>query len=1037
MPSLWSWERGASDSEPQIIRVGSASPASATTALYSKTSLDVCSFTMAHSSEPSFCATSLISRGIDAPPAGDSPTDFHVLTWNACGLEAGAITDMVALLPHMRWDAICIQEGPFAEEECCKILETGHTLFLNASGANKRSVGLLINKRWDRSGCTLSFSSSTERVAIACLEYGCLRLCLISVHMPHAGYSDEDFEATLLAIEETVLESRKNRRLNIVGIDANSIIGRASLVDDSRIVGSCGIGDRNQRGDSFVSWLHGNRLCAVTTIKPSRSHTWTHKLWRDGSTRQIDFVLTDEIRQENFTQWEVLDILDGTSDHRAVYTCFSLSSQIPRIKRRHRVQFGWKPHLDPQGKPAQFHTALDRLVAEPSSNSDIACAIVAAATVSGTTAKTSNNSRSWSPELRALMEARRQTQDAISRQYLSKKIWRQMRQERRQRDEERLRQLVLSGAGKTQLQRFTHSQTGTSRIHRMKDQHGHTHTEQESICEVFARFYEDLYKDSEHASQVSPMCAQQEAPICDDEVRVSLNHLKNLKTGADDGLVAEMLKTEHSGLVSLLASFYTAVLNGERIPPDSWRLTTIKVLFKKGEPDLPKNYRPISIIPVLAKLFSTILYRRIQPLVDEQLAQEQYGFRPGRGCVDAVHVLRMVVEKSSEWGEPLFIAALDVEKAFDRVHHKDLFEALLTCGAGVRLITTLRTFYAGLQARVRLWDGAESRIFDVQRGVRQGDPLSTLLFNLVLNEALAEARVVWDRRSYGTEVGRPVSGARLTHVAFADDCTLVAKTWTSLSRMILTLREALLKRGLSLHPSKCQAQTNIEDWNRRGSIAIADNFSIDFLQEDQPIQVLGTVLALKDYTRAEIRHRIAVGWRSFWSLKPLLLHSGASIHQRLKLFDATVASSVLWCSQSWALREEEKRILSKTRRSMLRRIVKAKRFADESYVDWIIRATRRAENFATASRVREWVETHRKTKWMWAGHVARSSADSWLWRTTSWRDAYWQQLTEASNISRPLRPAKRRWTRWEDGIRLRCPTWMEAAYDREWWRRAG
>ena len=178
-----------------------------------------------------------------------------------------------------------------------------------------------------------------------------------------------------------------------------------------------------------------------------------------------------------------------------------------------------------------------------------------------------------------------------------------------------------------------------------------------------------------------------------------------------------------------------------------------------------------------------------------------------------------------------------------------MFEALLTCGAGVRLITTLRTFYAGLQARVRLWDGAESRIFDVQRGVRQGDPLSTLLFNLVLNEALDEARVVWDRRSYGTEVGRPISGARLTHVAFADDCTLVAKTWTSLSRMILTL-----------HPSKCQAQTNMKDWNRRGSIAIADNFSIDFLQEDQPIQVLGTVLALKDYTRAEIRHRIAAGW---------------------------------------------------------------------------------------------------------------------------------------------------------------------------------
>ena len=109
-----------------------------------------------------------------------------------------------------------------------------------------------------------------------------------------------------------------------------------------------------------------------------------------------------------------------------------------------------------------------------------------------------------------------------------------------------------------------------------------------------------------------------------------------------------------------------------------------KSYLKKGDAELPKNYRPISIIPVLAKLFSTILYIRIQDLVENRLAEEQFGFRKGRGCTDAVHVLRMVVEKSAEWGEPLFLAQLDVEKAFDRVHHEDLFEALLGCGAGAR-----------------------------------------------------------------------------------------------------------------------------------------------------------------------------------------------------------------------------------------------------------------------------------------------------------------------------------------------------------------
>ena len=277
-----------------------------------------------------------------------------------------------------------------------------------------------------------------------------------------------------------------------------------------------------------------------------------------------------------------------------------------------------------------------------------------------------------------------------------------------------------------------------------------------------------------------------------------------MKTGADDGLVAEMLKTNHAGLLQTIAEIFTEIVNGDCAPPDSWKMSKLRVIFKKGDTELPKNYRPISFIPVLAKLFSTVLYRRIEGIVENRLAEEQYGFRSGRGCTDAVHVLRMVVEKSAEWGKPLYMAALDVEKAFDRVHHADVSKALLGCGAGLRLAVT----YARLHAHVSLWPGAESRPFPIQRGVRQGDALSTLLFNLVLSEVLEELRAVWNRRGYGTEVGSQSNHARLTHVAFADGCTLIAASWTSLKRMILHLREALGKRGLNLHPTKCQVQTN-------------------------------------------------------------------------------------------------------------------------------------------------------------------------------------------------------------------------------------
>ena len=106
----------------------------------------------------------------------------------------------------------------------------------------------------------------------------------------------------------------------------------------------------------------------------------------------------------------------------------------------------------------------------------------------------------------------------------------------------------------------------------------------------------------------------------------------------------------------------------------------------------------------------------------------------------------MVAEKSNEWGEQLWYAALDVEKAFDKVYHAELFAVLLNTGVDAHAVQALRKLYRGMQAYVQLWPGVESRRFVVMRGVRQGDPLSPVLFNLVLTEVLKEVDTVWQQR---------------------------------------------------------------------------------------------------------------------------------------------------------------------------------------------------------------------------------------------------------------------------------------------------
>ena len=163
---------------------------------------------------------------------------------------------------------------------------------------------------------------------------------------------------------------------------------------------------------------------------------------------------------------------------------------------------------------------------------------------------------------------------------------------------------------------------------------------------------------------------------------------------------------------------------------------------------------------------SSILYLRIQGAIDEQLFDEQYGFRTGRGCSDAVHVLRMVVEKSNEWGEELWVAALDAEKAFDRVHHSELFEALVESGVDYGVVLSLKLLYTDMTAYVNLCPGVESRVFNIERGVRQGDPLSPLLFNLVIRNVMRDLLPTWTRRGYRTNVGSTLPGQRLTYCAF-------------------------------------------------------------------------------------------------------------------------------------------------------------------------------------------------------------------------------------------------------------------------------
>ena len=284
--------------------------------------------------------------------------------------------------------------------------------------------------------------------------------------------------------------------------------------------------------------------------------------------------------------------------------------------------------------------------------------------------------------------------------------------------------------------------------------------------------------------------------------------LKWGRASGDDKLLAEMLKNGHEGLMDAIARIFTDILHGVCVVLATWQVSRLVVLFKKGDATLPKNYRPIAIIPVLNKLFNGVLLARVKTKLEDLQGPEQAGFRPDFSCSDVFHFLRMVREESHEWGLEVWTASLDLEKAFDKISHESVFYSLIDADVDPDIIRVLFELHREQEADVQT-DSTKSRTSCIKRGVRQGDPLSPVLFNNLTRIIFAEFTAKWKAKRFGVAVGEDLD--KLTHVMFADDTTLVTTSKRALVVMIADVHEALARHGFNLNFDKCLVQTNREN----------------------------------------------------------------------------------------------------------------------------------------------------------------------------------------------------------------------------------
>ena len=192
-------------------------------------------------------------------------------------------------------------------------------------------------------------------------------------------------------------------------------------------------------------------------------------------------------------------------------------------------------------------------------------------------------------------------------------------------------------------------------------------------------------------------------------------------------------------LPALWISFLTTLLNmifmDEHLTyPLKWCYNKLVVLFKKGARLLCGNYRGLSIGDTLGKLYGKIMCNRLILWMD--VDKSQAGAQEKRGCNEHILALRLLYDYAKDQKVKLFVIFVDFSKAYDKVPRRTLFEILKNLGCGKRFLKALMAIYK------HTLNILNSEIIKATIGVKQGGPMSCILFIIYLNVMVVMMKVL-------------------------------------------------------------------------------------------------------------------------------------------------------------------------------------------------------------------------------------------------------------------------------------------------------
>jgi len=436
------------------------------------------------------------------------------------------------------------------------------------------------------------------------------------------------------------------------------------------------------------------------------------------------------------------------------------------------------------------------------------------------------------------------------------------------------------------------------------------------------------------------------------EVKKALQEMKNGKSSGPGNIPVELLKHGPEVMIEEITDIFNeCFINGQDIPTD-WNMAFISSIYKKGNRQECGNYRGISVTSSIGRLYGRILKKRIEAKIEE--IEEQSGFRAGRSCTDNIFTLQQIIEKRKARNLATHLVFIDLEKAYDMVPLKRLFECLTKIGLEKTYIRAIQNIYRRPECTIKIGKKT-TKPFAVTKGLKQGCCVSPTLFKIYIQEALRE----WRQKCTG--MGVEVNGQCLATLFFADDQVIIANSEDDIDYMLRKLREEYGKWGMNMNLKKteymCIGSKSEED----------PELQLRNMKECDEYKYLGSIISKEGTSNRDIAYRVQQGQKSVRILNPLLWSDQLKMKTKMTMYQCIVEPIMTYGAECWQLSSSNKRKIETVEMDFLRRASKISRL-DHIPNEEIRRRT---------NRIHTTVERIETRQLIWYGHVMRMEECRW------------------------------------------------------------